>query len=206
MMRHSLYLPAVPAFLTVIALAVLGLRFGAEEAEAAARAWQRDQLQRALADVHPPKHDNDPIVDQITLTDAQLLGLNRTAIAYPLRAAGAPVGVVLELDALEGYGGDIRLLVGIDAGGKVTRVVVVSHQETGGFGDAIEASKSDWTESFTGRGLDGTTAADWQERMAGGQFDAISGATITSRAMIAGVHAALQLYRTKRNDVFGSGR
>lgn len=204
-MRNSQYLLAVPAFLAVIAIAAVGLRFGAGEAEAAAQAWQREQLLRALADVHPPKHDNDPIAQQVVLTDAQLLGLNRTAIAYPLRAAGTPVGAVLELDALEGYNGDIRLLVGIDAAGKVTRVVVVSHQETGGLGDAIEASKSDWTEGFTGNALQGTTAADWQERAAGGRFDAISGATITSRAMISGVHTALLLYQAKRDELFRNG-
>ncbi|MCC6202626.1 MAG: RnfABCDGE type electron transport complex subunit G [Gammaproteobacteria bacterium] len=202
-MRKSCYLPALPAFLMVAALAVVGLRFGAGHAEAAAQSWQREQLQRALAEVRPPRHDNDPIAEQVVLTDAQLLGLNRSAIAYPLRLGGTPAGVVLELDALEGYGGDIRMLVGIDEAGRVTRVLVVAHQETGGFGDAIEADKSNWTDGFTGSELAGSADSDWQERASGGAFDAISGATITSRAMIAGVHVALRLYQAKRAEVFG---
>lgn len=203
-MRASLILPAVPAFICLLVMAAVGLRFGSDQAQAATAAWQREQLQQAIANVQPVAHDNDPIAERVELTDAKLLGLNRTGIAYPLRAGGAPVGAVLELDARDGYNGDIRLLVGVDPEGRVTRVLVVSHQETSGFGDAIEAGKSDWNDIFIGRALAGTSDTDWRERDAGGKFDAISGATMTSRSMIAGVHAALRIFEAKRAEIFAS--
>lgn len=47
-----------------------------------------------------------------------------------------------------GYGGQIKLLLGIDASGVLTGVRVVSHTETPGLGDKIDLSKGNWILGF----------------------------------------------------------
>jgi Na+-translocating ferredoxin:NAD+ oxidoreductase subunit G len=85
-----------------------------------------------------------------------------------------------------GYGGVIQLLLGIGPEGALTGVRVVSHRETAGIGDAIDAAKSSWIHSF-----DGITLADAALTADGGAIDAISGASVTSRGVVDGVHDAL---------------
>jgi len=83
----------------------------------------------------------------------------------------------------QGYGGKIELLVGIDELGKVSGVKVISHKETAGLGAGIE--KPAFLAQFKGK-----TVKDALEPKK--DIDAITGATISSRAVCAGVKQALQ--------------
>ncbi|MGQ7249935.1 RnfABCDGE type electron transport complex subunit G [Halomonas sp. V046] len=85
----------------------------------------------------------------------------------------------------DGYSGHIALLVGITAESTITAVRVTEHRETPGLGDIIETRKSDWIRQFDGLSLhDLALAPD-------GAIDAITGATITSRAVTHAVRDAL---------------
>lgn len=88
-----------------------------------------------------------------------------------------------------GFGGAIDMMVGIDKAGKVIGVSIISHAETPSLG-AVAAENNAAGEAFRSRfaGLSGTLAVSKD----GGTVDAISGATITSRAVVDGVNAALQ--------------
>ena len=83
-----------------------------------------------------------------------------------------------------GFDGTITMMVGI-AEGKVTGISVISHTETPGLG-AVAAAQNAKGEAFRGQfvGQEGTLAV-------GQQIDAMSGATITSNAVVTGVNAAL---------------
>ena len=83
-----------------------------------------------------------------------------------------------------GFDGEITMMVGISAG-KVTGISVISHTETPGLG-AVAAAQNAKGEAFRGQfvGQEGTLAI-------GSQIDAMSGATITSNAVVTGVNAAL---------------
>lgn len=87
-----------------------------------------------------------------------------------------------------GFDGAITMMVGIDAEGKVLGVEIVSHTETAGLGavaaDSTAAGKA-FRQQFTG--TSGTLAVTKD----GGSIDAITSATITSRAVTQGVNAAL---------------
>jgi Na+-translocating ferredoxin:NAD+ oxidoreductase RnfG subunit len=87
-----------------------------------------------------------------------------------------------------GYGGDIELVLAIDATAMLRGVRVTAHQETPGIGDAIEAGKSDWVHRFDGLPAD-VTRRPWTDT--GAPVDAITGATITSRAVVDAVRATL---------------
>ena len=84
-----------------------------------------------------------------------------------------------------GFDNTITMMVGVDAEGKVLGISIVSHTETAGLG-AVAAATTSAGEAFRGQfvGQNGTLAI-------GDQIDAMSGATITSKAVVTGVNAAL---------------
>ena len=67
-------------------------------------------------------------------------------------ASGAPLYHVFQRN-VRGYAGPIQLLIGVNAKGWLTGVRAISHRETAGIGDAIDADKSPWIHSFEGRPL-----------------------------------------------------
>jgi electron transport complex protein RnfG len=139
----------------------------------------------ALAIVLPPaRHDNDPLSDAIAVHAPSWLGSEIPLRAWRARRGGVPAALVLEAVAPDGYAGPIRLLVGIDARGRVLGVRITEHRETPGLGDAIDAGKSDWVEHFNGRSLHDPDRERWRVRRDGGDFDQFAGATITPRAVL----------------------
>lgn len=161
------------------------------------------QTMRLLATVLPAGgYDNSPQLDQIMVRDEQL-GDVRPLPVYRARKAGQPAAVILTVIARQGYVGPIRLLVCILADGTVAGVRVTQHQETPGIGDGIEAGKSAWIRQFDGYSLDNPPPARWLVRRDGGDFDQLTGATITSRAVVAAVRDA-QAYYLKHKDALFS--
>ena len=103
-------------------------------------------------------------------------------------------GVILPTTAPDGYSGDIRLLVGIQANGAITGVRVLEHRETPGLGDKIDARVSDWILGFDGKSLSTPLPPQWQVVKDGGEFDQLVGATVTPRAVVNAVRRALQFF------------
>ncbi len=106
-------------------------------------------------------------------------------IVHTVYASGNSYAVEV---APTGFGGEITLMVGI-TDGKVTGISVISHAETPGLG-AVAAADTDKGVSFREqfKGLTaGITIGDGQN-----QVDALSGATISSKAIVDGVNAALE--------------
>lgn len=93
---------------------------------------------------------------------------------------------------VSGSQGSITMLTGVAADGTVTGISILDHGETPGLG-AVAAATSDkgvqWRAQFEGV----SSAAVTKD---GGQIEAISGATITSRAVCTGVTAAQNAVRT----------
>ena len=103
-----------------------------------------------------------------------------TGIVTSVYASGDSYAVQVEP---AGFNGKVTVMVGI-SGGKVTGISVISHTETPGLG-AIAAADSAKGDAFRGQfaGGDAFTVGD--------NVDAISGATITSKAVTTGVNAAV---------------
>lgn len=120
-------------------------------------------------------------------------------------ADGRPLAALFDVTPKNGYAGPIRLLVGVDADDRVTRVRVVEHRETPGLGDRIEASKSDWIEIFSGHSLGDPIVERWEIRRDGGEFDQLSGASITSRAVVRAVRDTLIYFEANRERLFAPG-
>jgi electron transport complex protein RnfG len=165
-------------------------------------AQERRVVLERLAQIVPPEHDNDLLADRITFTDERYFPNRQQVVAYRARRGTEPLAVVLEFAAVDGYNGNIRLLVGVDFGGRLRGVRVVSHKETPGLGDAIELGKSDWILAFAGKSLDNPEPAGWAVRADGGDFDQFTGATITPRAVVDAVQGALEFFGSHRDDLF----
>lgn len=96
-------------------------------------------------------------------------------------------GYAIEV-APTGFGGEIRMMVGISPKGTVLGVSIISHTETAGLG-AVAGANSVKGQTFRSQFND--TEGVLAVTKDGGEIDALSGATITSRAVTQGVNAAL---------------
>lgn len=121
---------------------------------------------------------------------------------YRVYSENAPVAAVFVVTEPGGYAGDIRLLVGIEYSGEVTGVRVLAHRETPGLGDLIEASKTSWLKQFPGTSLGAPPRDDWAVRRDGGAFDQITGATVTTRAVVRAVRQTLVYFENNRDFIF----
>ena len=158
-----------------------------------------EQLEQVLP---AARYDNALLTDRITVTDTAYFPGGQTVTVYRARRAGEPVALILRHRAVNGYNGDIRLLTGVDVDGRITGVRVTGHGETPGLGDGIEVGKSDWILGFTGRALGDPPEDRWAVRRDGGAFDQLTGATITPRAVVGAVHAALRYVERNRAKLF----
>ncbi|MEE4250475.1 MAG: electron transport complex subunit RsxG [Alcanivoracaceae bacterium] len=159
-------------------------------------------LQNSLLEVIPAdRFDNVLLADSVTVNDP-LLGRGEHTI-YRARMDGAASGLVVQATAPDGYGGAIRLLIGVDETGSLTGVrMIPPHNETPGLGDNIDIRKSDWITGFNGKSLGNTDDKDWAVRKDGGKFDAFTGATITPRAVVGAVHRALKYVAREHDAIF----
>ena len=98
------------------------------------------------------------------------------------------VGTVVNIISKDGYGGDIQLAVGVDTENRVTGVAILSINETAGLGMNAER---DLVPQYPGKNGRLKVTKD------GGEIEAISGATITSRAVTNAVSAALYIAEVK---------
>ena len=138
-----------------------------------------------------------PIIENITYEKTQ------AAVSAVLPGGGDPIefpatdlvskvyqgenGYAVEVTP-SGFDNTITMMVGIDKAGAVNGISVISHTETAGLG-AVAAATTAAGEAFRAqfKGLTGSVSVSKD----GGQIDAITGATITSRAVCEGVNAAL---------------
>ncbi len=109
---------------------------------------------------------------------AELISTNAPVEAFILRdkATGELIGAAVEGCSPNGYAGEIRLIVGFDKCGTLVDFAVVAAQETPGLGAKIKDDA--FRAGFKGRPLE----TKWNVKKDGGTVDAITSATITSRA------------------------
>lgn len=155
---------------------------------------------QALARVVPPALHDQPLIAGTLVSAGAALGHREPVTLYRALQDGRVTAVAVPVRAPDGYGGPIDLIVGIRADGTIIAADVVSHRETPGLGDAIERRKSDWITRFEGRSLADPQPARWAVRRDGGEFDALTGATITPRAVVRAIRRGLETFAAERED------
>jgi electron transport complex protein RnfG len=138
--------------------------------------------------ITPERHDNVLLEDTLLVTDRTLLGTSKPVTVYRARKAAQPVALVITPVAPDGYSGSIKLLVGINVDGTLSGVRVVAH----------------WIHVFDNRSLGDPPLERWGVKKDGGDFDQLTGATITPRALVKAVRQALLYYRDNQEALFAS--
>lgn len=179
--------PWQAAALLALVAALAGLIIGlvAESTDQRIHDNRQQRVLDELAGMLPAhSYDNNPALHTVPVEAPGQLQTRAAVIAYLATRQGQPSAVVYALTTHDGYSGDIGLLVAIAASGELLAVRVTRHQETPGIGDKIEAGRSDWLRQFTGVSAAVMDYEQQHERSWSSQFDQISGATITSSAVI----------------------
>jgi electron transport complex protein RnfG len=213
-LRHAVITAVILAVFTVVGTALLSGTF--EQTKEPIAQSEREAKRNLLSQVIPPAmHDNDLLQDTIELPPSELLGQKAASTAYRARANGKPVAAILEAIAPDGYSGEIKLLIGISTEGVLTGVRVLTHKETPGLGDYIDLAHSNWIKNFDGKSLakegaepgpaGALPAEAWKVKKDGGQFDYMTGATISPRAVVKAVHKALVFFNQSRGTIFPAG-
>ena len=145
---------------------------------------KEEKTRNAIMTVLPGVHE----VQEIPFTDntGMVTKVYRANMSHP------EDGVIRFSYAVEvtpsGFDGEITLMVGVDQEGKVLGISVISHTETAGLGavaGANTAAGEAFRQQFIGQ------SGHVQVKKDGGVIDAITGATVTSRAICSGINAAL---------------
>ena len=131
--------------------------------------------------------ESDAIIEQAVIS-----GVSVDEVLKALDASGNSLGYVIILTSHEGYGGDIEISMGIDNSGCVLGVEILSISETAGLG-----MKAD-TEEFKSQFKNKTVTQFVYTKVGASQefeIDALSGATITTKAFTNAVNAGLAYFR-----------
>ncbi len=169
----------------LIASAVLGGVYAVTKAPI--EAAQLAKINGAIGGV-VPEFDNAPSEEKFEV------GVNgKISVIYPAKKGGEIVGYAVEASTSNGFGGNITLMVGFTPDGAIIKTSVISHSETPGLGAKITDSKSHFITQFEGK-----NPADKDFKMSvtkdGGNIDAITASTITSRAFCDAVNNAYNAY------------
>ncbi|MDR2916761.1 MAG: RnfABCDGE type electron transport complex subunit G [Tannerella sp.] len=192
-------LPNILLSLTVICLiAGVALSAANKYTESAILASKAAELQSAIKNV-TPEFDNNPTEEQYRIAAAG----GDSLTVYPAKKDGKLVGCAVESYTKNGFSGLIRIMVGFDAGGKLYNYSVLEHNETPGLGSKME----EWfredknQQNIVGRDM---TKGSLRVSKDGGDVDAITAATISSRAFLDAINLAYAAYSGNTDAVSGA--
>ena len=153
------------------------------------------QKEKALADGIKTVLDSDNLTvahtDTVKQNDAK--GKELTYIIYQAKdAQGNDLGAAVE-STTNGFGGDLKVLVGFDPQGNILGYTLLEHAETPGLG----AKANKWFQKGEKGDIIGKNPAEaLTVSKDGGQVDAITASTITSRAFLLAVNNAYKAFQT----------
>jgi Na+-translocating ferredoxin:NAD+ oxidoreductase subunit G len=135
---------------------------------------------------------NNPLQDRFNLDTGE-----KTIQVFPGKMPDGSKAVAFETFGRGGYGGDIGLIVGINLDtDQVVGARVTTHSETPGLGSRVKDDLT-FVSQFAAKPLDVNLAL----KSDGGTIDAISGATVTCRAVTRAAILAQELYRQHKPEI-----
>lgn len=154
----------------------------------------REKTQKAMAAVVADPESStfsDPLVLTSEMTDAARAGGGTLTEAYEVLVDGQSAGYALKVVA-SGSQGNMEMIVGLDAEAVVTGVSIVDNAETKGIGSKVMENEPTTANPSMGvlSQFEGKSAADGVLSV-GTNVDAITGATVSTKGVAAGVNAAL---------------
>ncbi|MDO4478504.1 MAG: FMN-binding protein [Lachnospiraceae bacterium] len=126
------------------------------------------------------------------MTFASGASCDMTNFKLGLGSDGQTAGFVITVVSHDGYGGDIEMIIGLDADAVVSGVEMLTINESAGLG--ANASKEEFRDQYVGHDVK-SYAVTKMGKSAEYEIDALSGATITSKAVTDGVNTAVAAAR-----------
>ena len=158
----------------------------------------QEQKAKALADgIKTVMVCNDLVVAEPVEVKQNIDGKEHTFIIYNVKdAQGKDLGAAVQ-SATMGFGGDLKVLVGFDTDGNILGYTLLEHAETPGLG----AKADQWFQKGQKGDIIGKSPAEpLTVSKDGGQVDAITASTITSRAFLKAVNNAYNAYKVTPTD------
>ncbi len=183
--------------ITAIAGTSLGFVYEmTKEPIAAAKARKQQEAIKMVV----PAFNNEPGKEVMTVTSKEGLPIK----LFPAKKDGKLVGVAVETASNKGFGGDVKIMVGFKPDGTVENYQVLEHKETPGLGTKM----ADWfktnkgNQSILGKnpGKDNFTVSK-----DGGDIDAITAATISSRAFLDAVRIGYETFMENKEKIEKGG-
>ncbi len=145
--------------------------------------------QMAAIEMVAPEYDNDPLAEKYAIT----LEDGTEAIVFPAKMGNDVVGAAVQAITKNGFGGQIAVMVGFKADGTINEYAVLSHAETPGLGSKMQEWFHDKSSVL---GLNPSDAS-FKVSKDGGNVDAITAATISSRAFMDALGNAYNAFNSK---------
>ncbi|MBF0397511.1 MAG: RnfABCDGE type electron transport complex subunit G [Desulfobacterales bacterium] len=134
---------------------------------------------------------NDPISDRFKLKVGE-----KEQFFFVGKVNGKPKTVAFESSG-KGFGGDLGLIVGFDISeNKIVGIGVTTHKETPGLGSKAKDDPK-FSSQFKAKAID----KQFKVKPDGGEIDAISGATVTSKGVCLAVNEAVKSYQNLKTDI-----
>ena len=141
---------------------------------------------------------SDAVISETLAAELKQNGITVGNIYTALTADGSLAGYAIEVTSAEGYGGDIRIMCGISADGVLRGISILEIGETAGLGMRAESVIVPQIHNLNVAEITYTKTGKTSED----EIDAISGATITTKAFVNMINAALEV-SNERNPVKG---
>lgn len=136
-------------------------------------------------------YDNNPVLEKYNVATPD--GKDSLEF-FPAKKGGELIGVAIKTKSSKGYSGDIWIMVGFNLAGDIQNIFVIEHKETPGLGSKMTAP------SFVSQFLNkNPNQMKLKVKKDGGDVDAITGATISSRAYSEAIQMAFDTYKTSMN-------
>lgn len=160
-----------------------------------------------------PEFTNNPVAESDTIFSEKDGKKNVDFIVYPAKNGEELVGTAVEAKSM-GFGGELKVLVGFNAEGKIYNYSLLAHAETPGLGSKADkwfgaydpakgekaVSHEESKKSILGMNPGETPLTVSKD---GGEVDAITASTITSRAFLNAVNAAYRVYKAEGGEADG---
>ncbi len=141
-------------------------------------------------------YDNNPVLEKYKMATPD--GKDSLEF-FPAKKGGELIGVAIKTKSSKGYSGDIWIMVGFNLAGDIQNIFVIEHKETPGLGSKMT------TSSFVNQFLNNNPDhMKLKVKKDGGDVDAITGATISSRAYSEAIQLAFDTYKTSMNHGTGN--
>ena len=145
----------------------------------------------AIKQVLPADTEGKMKISKVDIQDE-----HRNWVFYVARVDGKFVGTAVECSSNKGYGGEIKIMLGINAQDKVQDIAILSQHETPGLG--AKMVEPEFKGQFKGKDI---VATKWAVKKDQGDIDQITAATISSRAVTGAVKSGIDVFLKHKNEI-----